>query len=437
MFNRKVFAQMKQWLAAPTQKALLVKGARQVGKSFAAERFAEGHFQHVVKFDMLEDAQMRESFARASSADDLLLRMSVAADGPLVPGKTAVLIDEVQECPNLLTYAKYLVQRGDYRYILTGSLLGVKLETIDSLPVGYLTQVEMFPLDFEEFCWANGLAESVYESAAASFLAEEPLPDFLYNRLMDLYHRYLMVGGMPDAVAAFTSTGGIDEVRMVHASLHALYRDDITKHAPAELRLIIRDIYDLIPSEVASKNRRFKLSDIRDVKRFSQVEQHFLWLTQAGVALPVYNVAAPVSPLLVAEQRKLFKLFYLDAGMLASSFPKKAYAGILDGRPGMNMGAVYEGAVAQELKARGLALRYFTSKKVGELDFVVEQPDGGIAAIEVKSGSQYLTHAALDNALNVGEYDIDRAYVFAETNVRRDGGILYAPVFLAGMVAAE
>lgn len=436
MLERKAVRQMNNWLNASANKALLVKGARQVGKSFLVEAFARDSFENVVKFDLVEDKRTRNSFSQATSADDLAFRMSVATSSPLVPHATAVIIDEIQECPNILTYIKYLVQRGDYRFILTGSLLGVKLGNVDSLPVGYLTQITMYPLDFEEFCWALGLGKTVFKAACQHFRDEEQLPDFLYDRLSDLYHRYLMVGGMPDAVNAFVSSNNIDEVRSVHQNLHLLYRDDITKYAPDELRLVIREIYDLIPSEAGSRNRRFRLSDITDVKRFSQVQSHFLWLTQAGVALPVYNVRAPVAPLLVNEQRNMLKLFYLDAGMLASSYSKRSYDGLLEGKPSMNMGGVYEAAVAQELTARGFALRYFTSKKVGELDYVLEHSDGRVSAVEVKSGSGYLTHAALDNALGTEGYTIDEAYVFAETNVRREGRILYAPVFLVGALEA-
>lgn len=434
MLRRKAQDAFRSWLEHGQRKALLVKGARQVGKSYLAGAFARESFENVVEFDLLENARARESFGNAVSAEDLFMRISVEADSPLVPGRTAILIDEVQECPNVVTLAKYLVQRDDYRYILTGSLLGVKLGNIDSVPVGYVTQVEMFPLDFEEFCWAAGVGDAAFALARESLSSLDPLPDYLYDRLLDLFHRYLIVGGMPDAVNVFLETNNIDEVRNVHANLRALYRDDITKHAPEELRLVIRDIFDLIPSEAAASNRRFRLSSIQDVKRYSQVTQHFLWLTNAGVALPVYNVSAPISPLLVAEQRNLFKLFYLDAGLLASSYPKRAYEGLLDGRATMNFGAVYEAFVAQELAAHGFALRYFTSKKIGELDFVVERADGAILAIEVKSGGRYLTHAALDNALAVREYTIDEAYVFAEANVKREGGIVYTPVFLAGLL---
>lgn len=433
MLKRKAEARFQSWYEGPRNKALLVMGARQVGKSYLAERFARDHFSHVVVFDLLRDASARESFAGATSADDLLLRMSVAATEPLVPGKTVVIFDEVQECPGIVTFIKYLVQQGDYRYILTGSLLGVKLQNIDSLPVGFASRLDMYPLDFEEFCWAMGLDEQVMRRAVACALHEERLPDYLYNKLSDLFHRYLMVGGMPDAVNAFVSTNNIDEVRTVHLDLHALYRDDITKHAPDGLRLVIRDIYDLIPSQVINASRRFQFGSIENVKRFSQVQDHFLWLTNAGVSLAVYNVAAPVKPLLMNEQHNKFKLFYLDAGMLASTYPKAVYEGLLDGRPTANMGAVYEAFVAQELAAHGFALRYYASRKVGELDFLAERADGELMAIEVKSGASYLRHASLDHALASPGFTIDRAIVFAETNVRKDDRVLYLPAFLVGM----
>ena len=328
-----------------------------------------------------------------------------------------------------------------FRYALSGSLLGVEIENVDSLPVGYVDQVEMYPMDFEEFCWAMGLDKNVWAMACDAVKAHRQMPDFLYDRLLGLFHRYIMVGGMPDAVSAFVESDNINLVRTVHGNLHALYRQDITKYAPEDLRLVIRDIYDLIPSELGSKNKRFKLSSIQGVRRFAQVTDHFLWLAKAGVALPVYNVAAPTSSLLFGEQRSLFKLFYLDTGMLMSSYPKSVAQTVLSGDAtgelGMNMGAAYEGFVAQELKAHGFDLRYFSSKKIGELDFVEERQDGAILAIEVKSGKSFARHAVLDHALAVKDYSIDFAIVFAETNVRDDGEVLYLPVFMAGMLAYE
>lgn len=438
MLERKAKGQFEAWFASSPSKALLVKGARQVGKSYLVSAFAHEEFEHVVMFDLIEDTSVRDSFLAAKSADDLLMRMTIAATEPMVAGSTVVVIDEVQQCPQVVTFIKYLVQRGDFRYILTGSLLGVELEGIDSLPVGYVEQIQMYPLDFEEFCWANGVAATAFDMLRDCLEQERELPDYLYARLLDLFHQYVVVGGMPDAVNAFLATHNIDEVRRIHHDLTSLYHDDIAKYAPPELRLVIRDIYDLIPSEVGSKNKRFKLSSIKGVKRFSQVTDHFLWLSEAGVALPVYNVSAPVAPLLVGEQRNLFKFFYLDIGLLMSSYSKKVAQGVFDGVPegpfGINMGAAFEGFVAQELKAHGFKLRYFTSKKTGELDFVEETLDGDVLAIEVKSGVRYKSHASLDNALATKGYGIDQALVFAQCNLLRDGNVLYLPVFMAGLL---
>ncbi len=438
MLERKAKAQFESWLTMSPNKALLVKGARQVGKSYLVNAFANDSFEHVVTFDLIADTSVRDSFLAAKSADDLFMRMTIAASEPMVAGKTAVVIDEVQRCPNVVTFIKYLVQRGDFRYILTGSLLGVELEGIDSLPVGYVEQVQMYPLDFEEFCWANGVVPAAFNMLNDYLEQEKEVPDYLYDRLLNLFHQYVVVGGMPDAVNAFLATRNVDEVRRIHHDLHSLYRDDIAKYAPAELRLVIRDIYNLIPSEIGSKNKRFKLSSIEGVKRFSQVTNHFLWLSEAGVALPVYSVTAPVAPLLLGEQRNLFKLFYLDTGMLMSSYSKKVAQGVFDGTAespfNMNMGAAYEGFVAQELKAHGFRLRYFTSKKVGELDFVEETLEGDVLGIEVKSGKRYKSHAALDNALATKGYGIDRALVLAESNLYRDGNVLYLPIFMAGLL---
>lgn len=437
MLKRKAYRLFEKWLEAPSKKALLVMGARQVGKSYLVDVFCSKHFEHVVKFDLIENASVRESFAAAKSADDLELRMSVAASSPLVPDKTAVIIDEVQECPNIVTFIKYLAQRGAYRFVLTGSLLGVRLDSIDSLPVGYVTKVQMYPLDFEEFCWANGLDEAIYQQAVQCFRERTALPEFLYARLLDVFHRYLMVGGMPDAVNTFLATNNIDSVRAVQQDLHSLYRLDITKYAPPELCLTIREIYDLIPSQALLKTRRFNLGSIKGVKRFTQVETQFLWLVQAGVALAVYNVVSPSAPLLAYEERNKFKLFYLDAGMLSAALPKNSYQGLLDGKATINMGAAYEAFAAQELAEHGFSLRYFTSKKIGELDFLAEHQDGTIDALEIKSGGSYMTHSALDHALEVPEYSIDNAYVFAESNIFEKDGILYVPIFLLGGLSYE
>ncbi|MCL1847940.1 MAG: ATP-binding protein, partial [Coriobacteriia bacterium] len=348
-----------------------------------------------------------------------------------------VFIDEVQECPEIVTFIKFLVDKGEYDYILSGSLLGVELESIRSQPVGYVSELMMYPLDFEEFCRAGGLGDDAMQLASACFSSKEALPDFLHQRLTSLFRRYLLVGGMPDAVVAFFEKNSIDQVRIAQDNVMDYYARDISKYAPKDRRLVIKNIFDLIPSELSSQNRRFKLSSIENVNRFTQVEEEFLWLTKANVALAAYNTRAPISPLLLSENHSLFKLFLSDVGLLTSRFPKESLPRLLDGKPAKNMGGIYENFVAQELVSHGFDLRYFSSRKIGEIDFLIERKGGSIMALEVKSGSEYKSHAALNNALAVKEYEISESMVLAETNIETHGSVTYFPAYLVSMLMNE
>ena len=435
MLQRKAEKKLESWKRRSCGRALLVTGARQVGKSFLVSAFGEREYKSVVSFDLVDDERALRSFRQAASADDLLMRISLLAESPLIPHETLVFIDEVQEAPEVVTHVKRLLDHKEYDFALSGSLLGVELENVRSFPVGYVTEVGMLPLDFEEFCWAMGAGPNVFDTLRECLESEAPVPDYLHERMTGLFRRYLLVGGMPDAVVVHRESGGIDGVRAVHEDIRTQYRRDITKYAPKERRLVIQDIYDRVPSQLAQQNRRFKLSDIPNVKRFANVADDFLWLTKAGVAHAVYNVAAPVYPLRVNEQRRTVKLFMADTGMLTSTFVKRDTAGILDGKPVGYLGGVYENAAVQELVAHGAHPYYFTKRGIGELDALFERPDGTVVAVEIKSGSSYRTHRAIDNALATEHYGIDEAYVAAEVNIERDGRVLYVPAYLLGMVA--
>ena len=434
MLHRKAFRQFEFWKQNKTKQALLVVGARQVGKTFLIREFAKKNYENFVEFNLVEDTAARNSFKEARSAEDLVLRMSVATHSPLSPGKTLVFVDEVKECPEIVTFIKFLVDKGEYDYVLSGSMLGVELEDVRSHPVGYLTEVTMYPLDFEEFCWSAGLGEDPIRLAKDCFTDRKALPDYLHERLIALFHRYLLVGGMPDAVVSFIDTNSIDQVRTLHEGIMKFYARDISKYAPRNRRLMIKSIFDLIPSELSKQNRRFQLNSIENVKRYTQVQDEFLWLTKANVALAAYNVRALISPLLLSENHSLFKLFFSDVGLLASRFPKESLLGIVDGNPMKHLGGIYENFVAQELVAHGYDLRYYSGKKVGEIDFVVERSDGTILALEVKSGTGYRTHAALSNALVMKEFDISEAIVLAETNIWQAESVTYLPIYMVSML---
>ncbi|MDR0851685.1 MAG: AAA family ATPase, partial [Clostridiales Family XIII bacterium] len=366
MLKRKAMDRFRFWKENKTKQALLVTGARQVGKTFLIRAFAEEKYTSISEFNLVQSPDIKASFKSAKNADDLMLRISVASGTPLVRGETLIFIDEIQECPEVVTYIKFLVDRGDYDFVLSGSLLGVELENIQSNPVGYLTVITMFPLDFEEFCWANGLDVDVFPTLRNAFETKTSVPDYLHERLMDLFHRYLIIGGMPDAVVAFLQNGQVDQVRIAQKGILDFYERDISKYAPKERRLVIKNIFHLIPSQLTSQTRRFKLSEIENIKRYTQISDEFLWLTKANVALAVYNINAPVRPLLINESQSLFKLFQSDVGLLSSQYPKQSSLSLLDGKPGANMGGIYENFVAQELKAHGFDLRYFSKHKIGE-----------------------------------------------------------------------
>ena len=431
---RKAMERFRFWKDHKTKQALLVTGARQVGKSTLIRAFAQEHYRHVVWFDMVADVRARDSFAQSGSWQDLELRISVMADGPMVPGDTVVVFDEVQECPQIVTFIKYLVDKGDYDYVLSGSLLGVALDNIRSIPVGYLTEVRMFPLDFEEFCWANGMQPDVFGVLRECVSAHRPIPDYLHDKLFDLFRRYLLIGGMPDAINAFLETNGVDQVRVIQSDIRRFYREDISKYAPRERRLVIQNIYDLIPSELLHSGRRFRLSSIEGVKRFRQVEDEFLWLIDAGVALMECNITELAHPFLLSESRSKVKLFYSDVGLLTGAYSKESSRDILDDTSSVNLGGTYESFVVQELMAHGSCPRYYQSRKIGEIDAAIERPDGSVIAFEVKSGSGYRTHAALDHALASSACHVDEAYVLCRSNVEVDeaAGIIYLPIYAVG-----
>ncbi len=429
MLYRKALTQFENWKKNSNNHALLVTGARQVGKSYLVQKFAHEHYNHTIYFDLIENQRACDSFSQATSADDLAFRINVMASDTLVPHETVIIIDEVQECPELITYAKYLVSKKQYDYIFTGSLLGVQLENIRSFPVGYLHEVKMYPLDFQEFSQACGLSSNLWDTIAECIYKKDKIPVHLHERMLELFHLYLLIGGMPDAVNVYLQSGGIDAPRIIQKNIRSQYRIDITKYAPREKRLVIKSIYDLIPSQLAKQNRRFTISQIENVKRFTQITDDFLWLAEAGVALPTYNISKPSYPLEINSQRKLLKLFSSDIGLLTGSFLKRDAADILDGKISDSLGGIYENYVAQELNNQGFPLRYFTKKSIGELDFITERANGAIIAFEVKSGKGYKTHAAMNKALQVEHYGIDEAYVLAETNVFKDEQVTYIPLY--------
>ena len=428
MIQRKILSFLETYYSQQTAKALLITGARQTGKTFIIREFGKSHFESFVEINFLENSDARSLFTDIHDSKDILLRLSVLVGNGLIKNKTLVFFDEVQECPELVTAIKFLVEEGSYQYILSGSLLGVTLKDIRSVPVGYMDITKMYPLDFEEFCTACGVSQTVLSSLKQSFTSLTTIDPVVHTKMMELYRLYLIVGGMPQAVQTYLDTNNLQQVTDVQKSIVTMYKKDIAKYDPTH-KLYIEEIFNLIPPELNEKNKRFILKKLNENLKFSRYENSFLWLRDAGVALPTYCVDEPKLPLLLSRSRNLFKLFYADVGLLASQYDSGLELKILNNETNINFGSVYENAAAQELQAHDFDLYYFNNKKQGELDFVIEY-NGEVLPIEIKSGKQYERHSALSNVLSDVTYEIKHAFVFCNDNIQVRGKITYLPVYM-------
>ena len=432
---REIENNIEHFFTSDRKEALLITGARQVGKTFIIRKCVSRYFEHVVEINFIENPDAVKLFANAKNSEDILLRISAFTDIPLIPGKTIIFFDEVQECKEIVTAIKFLVEEGSYRYILSGSLLGVELKDIRSVPVGYLSVLEMYPLNFFEFCKANKVSQRIFDMLAECWDQKVAIDQMVHEKLLDLFHLYLIVGGMPAVVERYLKTKNLQEVYQIQKGILQLYKKDIAKYDPKN-KLYLEEIFNLIPSELNSKNKRFILKNLNENFRFSRYEHSFIWLKEAGVALPVYCVQEPEIPLLLSKSTNLFKLFLSDVGLLAAMYADGLQIKILNKEKDINFGSIYENAIAQELKMHGFDLYYFNSKKQGELDFVIEY-QGNVFPIEVKSGKGYTRHNALDNVLAVPRYHIEQALVFCNENIHKEGKILYMPVYMAGMLKKQ
>ena len=427
MLKRKIDNYLEDFFE-DNNKALLVTGARQTGKSFSIRRFGATHFENFIEINFIEMPDAVDIIAHAKDCDDMLLRLSALADRPLIKGKTLFFFDEVQECPSIVTAIKFLVSEGSYRYVMSGSLLGVELHDLRSEPVGYMDVVELFPLDLEEFFVALGVNDDVMDAVQKAWKRKEPVPDFIHTKLLELFRLYLIVGGMPAVVQKYLDTNNLQDVLAEQQAIIRLYKRDIAKY-DRDHKLYIEEIFDMIPPELNAKNKRFILKNLNENLKFSRYENSFIWLKDAGVALPVYNVEEPTIPLKLSRSRNLFKLFQNDVGLLTCQFSDGIQLRILKDDKSINFGSVYENVVAQELHAHGFELYYFNSKKQGELDFVIEK-DGKVVPIEVKSGKDYQRHNALTNVLANPDYQIKESIVLSNSNLSHTDKTVYLPVYM-------
>ncbi len=417
-----------------SKTALLIEGARQIGKTFSIRQFGK-KFKTYIEINFIEQPEAISLFKDLSNTKDLLARLSLFTKQKLIKRDTLIFFDEVQICPEVITYIKFLVDEGSYNYILSGSLLGIEINDLRSVPVGYLTIKRMFPLTFREFALNLGLNSSILENLETSFKEKKPVDDFIHKKMMELFRVYLVVGGMPAAVNRYIETNNLNEVIDIQNQIVNLYKKDITQYDKNN-KLAIAQIFELIAPQLNSQNKRFIIKDIKSGVKFDRYENSFLLLKDAGFALPVYNVETPKIPLKLSKSRSLFKLFMSDVGLLASEYSQGIQLKIISGDDKLNYGAIFENYIAQELTACEHDLYYYNNKKRGELDFLIEY-DGEVLPIEVKSGKDYKVHRALANIMDCGEFNLNRALIFNNSNLKVEGKLTYAPIYMAMFLKQE
>ena len=402
--------QINNWILQG-KEAFLLTGARQIGKTYLIRECLKESKYDYVELNFIERPELVELFENATNAQDLLMRLSLITDKQLNKGKTIIFFDEIQEFKDIVTRIKFLVEEGSFRYIMSGSLLGVELNDLRSAPVGYLRIEDMYPLTVKEFMKAVGIKENILEMLEECYKKQQQVDEFVHKKMLDVFYLYLIVGGMPEAVAVYTETNDLARVAAVHQKIMRLYKADFTKYETT-YKLKLREIYDSMPGQLDSKNKRFKINTLGKGLNYDRVANDFLWLKDAGVAIPVYNINEPKLPLIISENRNLFKLFFSDVGILTNQYSDQVKIAILNKEKSINNGALFENVVAQELLANGFNLYYFNNKKQGELDFVIEL-DGKVTPLEIKSGKDYKKHCALENVLKEKNYEIERAYILS------------------------
>lgn len=435
MLFRKISAVIEEHLKSGSDKILLVDGARQVGKTYIINHIGKRLFRNFIELNMVEDSLGDRLFANTRTVEDFYLQVSMLAGNRMgSKSDTLIFIDEIQAYPQLLTLLKFLKSDNRFTYIASGSLLGVTLSETASIPMGSIRKIRMFPLDFEEFLYANGMNELAISALRRKFERLEALDEPTHRKMMDLFRKYLLVGGLPDAVNAFLETKNILAVREIQSEIHDYYAADASKY-DSERKLKIRRIYELIPSNLENKKKRVVAQNIENKKgsTFADYQDEFEYLISAGIALNVQAISNPAFPLIQSSGKNLLKLYLNDVGILSGILYGNNIRAILDDERSINLGSVYESVVASELIAHGHKLFYYDNRNKGEVDYLIDDYESlSVIPIEVKSGKDYTVHSALNTFVKNEDYHVKKAYVLSNSGeIVKDGKVIYLPVYFS------
>ena len=431
--KRQCEERIQEWIDN-SDKALLIYGARQVGKTYVIREVLKRNNISFFEINFQERDDILKAISDISNAEELSMRLALYSDVPLIEKESVIFLDEIQLYPDIITKIKFLVDEGKYRFILSGSNLGVELKGIKSIPVGYIDMFQMYPMNLFEFAVALGVGEDVISYIRECFDEEKPVDEVIHKRMLNAFYYYLICGGMPAVVNEFIASRNLRSVREEQQSIIRQYKADFVKYENDDHKLRIISIFDSIPAQLNQQNRKFVFTQLDKELKFERYENSFLWLKDAAVAIPIYIASQPKPPLVLSKATNQFKLFMSDVGLLTSCYPDYVSKALLDMNPeyGINNGALFENFIAQELVASGITPYYFKSRSIGEIDFLIEY-DNQIMPLEIKSGKSFRAHKALNNLLESSEYSIKKGYVLSPSNVERNGNVTYMPIYMAGM----
>ena len=432
MLKRKIQKFIEHYLSSHSNKMLVIDGARQIGKSYIIREVGSRLFPNFVEVNLAKDKNGQKIFAEANTVEKFLFQLStVAGDKMHDKSDTLVFLDEIQAYPHMLTLVKFLKEDDRFTYIASGSQLGVTLRQTVSIPVGSMEIKHMYQLDFEEFLWANGFDETAVEELRKRFMAGESLEENLHKRMLDLFKRYLLIGGMPDAVNEYLKSRNIVSVRKIQEDISRLYELDASQYDNKH-KLKISSVYKMIPSTMENKKKRLVYKDIEGKdKRWKDYADEIDYLTSSGISLSVRAISSPCFPLVESASKNLIKLYLNDVGLLTNILYRYNVAAVLDDVLSVNLGSVYESVVASELRAHGHDLFYYDNKTKGEVDYIVDDYETlSVLPIEVKSGKDYQIHHALNSFAANEEYKIKKGIVLSnDREVFSKGIITYMPIY--------
>ena len=433
MLIRKIESLIREHLQSTSNKVLLIDGARQVGKTYIIRYVGEELYKNFIEINMIEDSLKDRLFEGVKTVEDFYFQVSMLAGNRMGQKEdTLIFIDEIQAYPHLLTLLKFLSQDGRFTFIASGSLLGVTLSQTTSIPMGSIRKVRMFPLDFEEFLYANGFNEMTISFLRKKYEDEEALDEAAHNKIMELFRKYLLVGGLPEAVNSYIQNQNIVLVREIQNEIREYYASDASKYDEKNKLKILR-IYDMLPSNMENKKKRLVAKNIENKKgkTFNDYSDEFEYLISAGIALNVQAISNPSFPLVQSSSKNLLKLYLNDVGILTSILYGNNIRAVLDDERSINLGSVYETVVASELIAHGYKLFYYDNRDKGEVDYLIDDYDSlSVVPVEVKSGKDYTVHSALSNFTKNEAYNLKKAYVLSnEREVIKKDKIIYMPIY--------